>query len=674
MGDKFLSTSGSGNADLTNGTANIFAAILGADNLEPSKAIKTNSVRQLISTNLDISDVNDLQTELDNNISNPFVGTLSATNFDTSTLGAGGKITTSRIGDDTDTSGINLTPTNVDIIATNATINGTDIGDFKSDGTVNMSGSLNMGANSVTNVNLVDGVDVSLLSTTVGTNTTNIGTNTINIGTNDTDITNLQNDKLNIDGTLSMSGSLNMGSNSVTNVNLVDGVDVSLLSTSVGTNTTDITNLQNDKLSKDGSIPMTNNLDLGTNNIINVVDPVNPQDVATKNYTDTNVSNGNYLLKSGGIMTGRITNFQTNDTFVRIGKDAGAVGNSISIGDGSGSGTQSNDAIALGVDCGHVSQGLRAIAIGRYAGYQNQGANAIAIGYDAGWDGQPSESIALNAKTGTVLLPSSSNQMIFQAGTTTLQADATGLTYNGNNVEGDIKSDGTVSMSANLDMGTNNIINTVDPVNPQDVATKNYNDTINSIIPTGGKLELYGGLYVGGLTNRRPVMSGGWSQTAAGVAVTNTTVETSILGTGVGSLTVPADSMKSGTVSHSTLGGIIQTQGNSRSLTLSVYSGATVLFSGLYELAQTLPFASAWKLNIDMSVSTAGISGLISTIGTLSFGQSSGQSDVRTIFNAASINTTVDNTFDVRVTWTTAELGNYIQCGHAVSYNIYQPQ
>ena len=152
MGDKFLSTSGSGNADLTNGTANIFAAILGADNLEPSKAIKTNSVRQLISTNLDISDVNDLQTELDNNISNPFVGTLSATNFDTSTLGAGGKITTSRIGDDTDTSGINLTPTNVDIIATNATINGTDIGDFKSDGTVNMSGSLNMGANSVTNV------------------------------------------------------------------------------------------------------------------------------------------------------------------------------------------------------------------------------------------------------------------------------------------------------------------------------------------------------------------------------------------------------------------------------------------------------------------------------------------------------------------------------------------
>ena len=82
--DKFLSTGGGGNANITNGSTNIFAATLGADNLEPSKALKTNSVKQLISTNLEIADVNNLQSELNNIISNPFVGTLEATDFKTS--------------------------------------------------------------------------------------------------------------------------------------------------------------------------------------------------------------------------------------------------------------------------------------------------------------------------------------------------------------------------------------------------------------------------------------------------------------------------------------------------------------------------------------------------------------------------------------------------------------
>lgn len=81
MSDKFLNTGGGGNANISNGSANIFAATLGADNLEPSKAIKTNSVKQLISTNLEIADINNLQSELNATIQNPFVGTLEATDF-----------------------------------------------------------------------------------------------------------------------------------------------------------------------------------------------------------------------------------------------------------------------------------------------------------------------------------------------------------------------------------------------------------------------------------------------------------------------------------------------------------------------------------------------------------------------------------------------------------------
>lgn len=41
-----------------------------------------------------------------------------------------------------------------------------------------------------------------------------------------------------------------------------------------------------------------------------------------------------------------------------------------------------------------------------------------------------------------------------------------------------IKSDGTVSFTANLNMGNNNIVNVSNPINPQDAATKNYTDSV----------------------------------------------------------------------------------------------------------------------------------------------------------------------------------------------------
>lgn len=43
-------------------------------------------------------------------------------------------------------------------------------------------------------------------------------------------------------------------------------------------------------LKKDGTVAMTGNLNLGTHSIINVVDPTGAQDAATKNYVDTQIS------------------------------------------------------------------------------------------------------------------------------------------------------------------------------------------------------------------------------------------------------------------------------------------------------------------------------------------------------------------------------------------------
>ena len=58
-----------------------------------------------------------------------------------------------------------------------------------------------------------------------------------NISNNDTDISNLQSDKLNRDGTQAMTGSLNMGGFDIGSVGTVDGVDVSAFSFNFNTHT-----------------------------------------------------------------------------------------------------------------------------------------------------------------------------------------------------------------------------------------------------------------------------------------------------------------------------------------------------------------------------------------------------------------------------------------------------
>ena len=81
--DKFNHVGVTGNVSLTNGTSPFFGASLGAVNLDTNQPIKTNSLRQLVSSKLAISDVNGLQTALDSTLTDPFVGTLTVSDLET---------------------------------------------------------------------------------------------------------------------------------------------------------------------------------------------------------------------------------------------------------------------------------------------------------------------------------------------------------------------------------------------------------------------------------------------------------------------------------------------------------------------------------------------------------------------------------------------------------------
>ena len=56
---------------MTNGSLDIYGFSLKAENLDANQPLKTNSDKQLVSTQLNISDVVNLQAELDSSIQNP---------------------------------------------------------------------------------------------------------------------------------------------------------------------------------------------------------------------------------------------------------------------------------------------------------------------------------------------------------------------------------------------------------------------------------------------------------------------------------------------------------------------------------------------------------------------------------------------------------------------------
>ena len=92
------------------------------------------------------------------------------------------------------------------------------------------------------------------------------------------------------------------------------------------------------------------------------------------------------------------------DNAIAIGHDAGSSGTqggySIAMGYEAGRATQGAFAVAIGTDAGSNTQGNEAIAIGDIAGSTNQGANAVAVGYGAGRDSQGTYGIAIGKDAG----------------------------------------------------------------------------------------------------------------------------------------------------------------------------------------------------------------------------------------------------------------------------------
>lgn len=140
-----------------------------------------------------------------------------------------------------------------------------------------------------------------------------------------------------------------------------------------------------------------------------------------------------------------------------------------------------------------------------------------------------------------------------------------------------------------------------------------------------------------------------FSQTADGPSVGNTLVETSIVGTGVGSLTVPANFFKVGDSFHAKIGGLISTQ-NNNVITVRAKSGSTVLeTTGIItlELATNQP----WELELDFTIRAIGATGEIKTNGNFVYNRDTNVYVGTVLGDVEVLDTTVPNTLDITAEW-----------------------
>lgn len=155
-----------------------------------------------------------------------------------------------------------------------------------------------------------------------------------------------------------------------------------------------------------------------------------------------------------------------------------------------------------------------------------------------------------------------------------------------------------------------------------------------------------------------------FSQTSDSTTITNTVTSTSILSTGVGSLTVPANAFVVGDSFFLNIKGGISAL-NNETIKIEIKSGSVVLATSG---SVTLPAITNKFFEIEVDFTIRAIGGAatasIVTAGEFNYVKDSGNQFEGAMFhsiNNTTFNTTISNTLDVVVTWGSASASNSIK-------------
>jgi hypothetical protein len=166
-----------------------------------------------------------------------------------------------------------------------------------------------------------------------------------------------------------------------------------------------------------------------------------------------------------------------------------------------------------------------------------------------------------------------------------------------------------------------------------------------------------------------------YSQTANSTIITATTSQLSLIGAGVGTLTVTANQFQIGDSFRGDFGGVLSAKNNdSIRIIVKTVSGVILANSGLQSLPATTN--AVWSLSIDFTIRALGGTGVASIVtlcNFLSLKQSNGTSEgfgFNTV-NSTTFNTTIINTLEVTAQFSSNSALNSIYSDVFILNKIY---
>jgi hypothetical protein len=232
-------------------------------------------------------------------------------------------------------------------------------------------------------------------------------------------------------------------------------------------------------------------------------------------------------------------------------------------------------------------------------------------------------------------------------------------------VDGTIRSNRTVDLNG-VYLALQNSGADVFKISAADVISFNNAYSFPTADGTAGQVLKTDG--AGTLSFNQPT-TGLYAQTVVSLTLTNTTTETSIVGTGVGSLTIPANHFVVGDSYHAKIGGEISAQ-NGDDITIRIKSGATVLATtGTISLSPTTGLG--WECEIDFTIAAIGATGSICTNGNFAYTRNTGGLEGYVFQDVETFDSTVANTLDITAEWGQAKTQDQIHSANFVLHKTY---
>jgi hypothetical protein len=200
--------------------------------------------------------------------------------------------------------------------------------------------------------------------------------------------------------------------------------------------------------------------------------------------------------------------------------------------------------------------------------------------------------------------------------------------------------------------------------------------TIQSILPTDnpneGRVKINNNFEC--LDNTIPTTYGLYTQTSSSTPASGIN-QNSIVGTGVGTLTVPANSFQIGDSFTCALDGLLSCLG-SATLEIRVRTLAGVVLADTGIIAMETTTSKAWLLTLYFTIRTVGGVGVasISSGGLFSYIKNAGtnfEGFVLSNINTTTFNTTIDNTLVITAQWNTNSASNTMQSFNFILQKVY---